>query len=139
MEALARIVADIHAHKPDHIAMTGDAVNLALPSESRPRRRLDAHVGRSEGDVSFTPGNHDAYVTAAPCRIWPADLRAVDRGLSPSSPSAPARRGAALIGLNSGAATWPLLATGRLGPRRARRLRGALLKETQGPLPPASC
>src|ERR1700744_6612857 len=32
-EALAGIVADIKAQQPDHIALTGDLVNVALPQE----------------------------------------------------------------------------------------------------------
>jgi 3',5'-cyclic AMP phosphodiesterase CpdA len=33
-EALAGIVADIKAQQPDHIALTGDLVNISLPTES---------------------------------------------------------------------------------------------------------
>ena len=63
-EVLARIVADLKAQTPDHIAVTGDLVNLALPAEYAPARAwLDA-LG-SPADVTFVPGNHDAYVRAA--------------------------------------------------------------------------
>ena len=33
MDVLGRIVADMRAQNPDHIAMTGDIVNLALAAE----------------------------------------------------------------------------------------------------------
>ena len=32
-QALAGVVADIKAQRPDHIALTGDLVNVALPQE----------------------------------------------------------------------------------------------------------
>ena len=42
MAALARLVADMHAQTPDHVAVTGDLVNIALPSEFRLRGEMDA-------------------------------------------------------------------------------------------------
>ena len=33
MGMLARLVADLRAHNPDHVAMTGDVVNIALAAE----------------------------------------------------------------------------------------------------------
>ena len=32
-EILAALVADINAHTPDHIVLTGDLVNVSLPAE----------------------------------------------------------------------------------------------------------
>ena len=61
MEVLGRIVADMRAHEPDHIAMTGDILNIALPAEFPLARAWMQSLG-SPHDVSFTPGNHDAYV-----------------------------------------------------------------------------
>ena len=58
---LAAIVADLHAQRPDHIAVTGDLVNLSLDTEfARAARWLDA-LGKPH-DVTLVPGNHDAYV-----------------------------------------------------------------------------
>lgn len=127
MEALGRIVADIHAHNPDHIAMTGDAVNLALPSEFA-RAGVWMRTLGAEADVSFTPGNHDAYVTAA--------LPHLARTFAPWTegfrfPYLRRRGEVALIGLNSGLPTWPLLATGRLGAAQLDAF-ADLLKETAG-------
>src|SRR5258707_13239730 len=57
-EALAGIVADIKAEKPDHIALTGDLVNVALPTEfSRAAEWLAALGGPAE--VTLVPGHHD--------------------------------------------------------------------------------
>ena len=60
-EALAGIVADIKARKPDHIALTGDLVNVALPEEFR---RAAAWLAAFDGPdrITVIPGNHDVYV-----------------------------------------------------------------------------
>ena len=84
-------------------------------------------------DVSFTPGNHDAYVrdameglaeTFAPWTSGDAGADGPDR-----FPFLRVRRDVALIGLNSGVPTAPLMATGRLGARQIAEL-GDLLQET---------
>ena len=48
---------------PDHIAITGDFVNLALEAEFAPARAWLEGVGSSDR-VTIVPGNHDAYVRA---------------------------------------------------------------------------
>src|SRR5262245_25015529 len=54
-EVLARIVADLKAQQPDHIAVTGDLVNIALPDEyPQARAWLDA-LG-TPTDVTLVPG-----------------------------------------------------------------------------------
>ena len=63
-EVLARIVDDLKASAPDHIAMTGDLVNLSLASEFPPARAWLEALGSAQ-DVTLVPGNHDAYVGAA--------------------------------------------------------------------------
>jgi 3',5'-cyclic AMP phosphodiesterase CpdA len=127
MDALRRIVADLHAHAPDHIAMTGDAVNLALRSEFQRAAVWMRGLG-PEADVSFTPGNHDAYVRDA--------LPSLEGAFAPWTegyrfPYLRRRGEVALIGLNSGVPTWPLLATGRLGAAQLDAF-ARLLQETAG-------
>jgi 3',5'-cyclic AMP phosphodiesterase CpdA len=127
MEMLARLIADLRAQKPDHIAMTGDAVNLALRSEFAHAARWMAGLGAPE-DVSFTPGNHDAYVRDA--------LPTLAQTFAPWTegyrfPYLRQRGEIALIGLNTGVPTLPLLATGRLGGAQLEGL-AALLKQTAG-------
>lgn len=111
MEMLERLVADLLAQKPDHIAMTGDAVNLGLGSEFSRAAEWMRELG-APSDVSFTPGNHDAYVHDA--------LGPLERTFEPWTegyrfPYLRERAGVALIGLNSGVPTAPFFATGRLG------------------------
>ena len=50
---LAQIVADLKAQAPDHIAVTGDIANIALPAEFARRDWLDASAAR---DVTFDAG-----------------------------------------------------------------------------------
>src|SRR5882672_8065288 len=62
--ALDAITRDLAAMRPDHVAVTGDLVNIALPSEfARARHWLEGLGGPA--DVSVVPGNHDAYVADA--------------------------------------------------------------------------
>jgi 3',5'-cyclic AMP phosphodiesterase CpdA len=127
MGALAGIVADIAARKPDHVAMTGDAVNLALPSEFARAAAWMGGLGAPDA-VSFTPGNHDAYVRDA--------LPVLEKTFAPWTegyrfPYLRRRGEIALIGLKSGVPTAPFLATGRLGAAQLQAL-AALLKETAG-------
>ena len=61
---LGTIVEAIKADKPDHLAVTGDLVNLALDAELELARLWLETLGRPE-DVSVVPGNHDAYVPGA--------------------------------------------------------------------------
>ena len=55
------LLADIAAHRPDHVAVTGDLTNLALPGEFAAARDWLARLG-PPARVSAIPGNHDATV-----------------------------------------------------------------------------
>src|SRR6476659_6244709 len=60
-DVLDAIVRDMHAQRPEHIAVTGDLVNISLEAEfARAAQWLD-QVGPPQ-NVSLVPGNHDAYV-----------------------------------------------------------------------------
>jgi len=127
MEMLARLVADLRAQNPDHVAMTGDAVNLGLRSEFAHAAEWMRTLGGPE-EVSFTPGNHDAYVRDALPVLAQTFAPWTEGGRFPYL----RRRGeVALIGLNTGVPTAPFLATGRLGAAQLAAL-AALLKETAG-------
>jgi 3',5'-cyclic AMP phosphodiesterase CpdA len=58
-EVLDALVADMKAQGPDHIAVTGDLVNLALEAEFAPARAWLEGVGPPDR-VTTIPGNHDA-------------------------------------------------------------------------------
>src|SRR5690606_21982673 len=81
--ALATIVADLQTHAPDHLAVTGDLVNLALDAELELACQWLGTLGPAT-DVSVVPGNHDAYVPGAfdkVCRSWSAWLTGDSLGL----------------------------------------------------------
>src|SRR5580704_3276326 len=67
-EVLDVLMSDLQAQVPDHIAVTGDLVNLALEAEFAPARRWLESLGAPDR-VSVVPGNHDAYVHATSHRL----------------------------------------------------------------------
>jgi len=129
MGVLARLVEDLQAQRPDHVAVTGDLVNIDMPSEFR-RAALWMRTFGNPQDVSFVPGNHDAYVRAsmpmlkATFEPWTTG----DSGVS-GFPYLRVRGEVAIIGLSSGVPTAPLMATGRVG-RKQLQAFAALLDET---------
>jgi 3',5'-cyclic AMP phosphodiesterase CpdA len=131
MDVLARLVADLRAQRPDHIAMTGDILNIGLPAEFPLGRAWLESLGHPH-DVSFVPGNHDAYVRGSLPHLAATFAPWVRDG-APHEPMFPylrVRGEVALIGLSSGNPTAPLLASGTLGgPQRAAF--AALLDETR--------
>jgi 3',5'-cyclic AMP phosphodiesterase CpdA len=125
-DVLARIVNDLRAQKPDHIAMTGDIANIALPFEfSRGAGWLTA-LGAPEG-VSVVPGNHDIYVAGAAelaLAQWGGFMKG-DAGET-TFPCIRRRGPIALIGLCSGVPTELFYASGRLGADQLAKLAVAL-------------
>jgi len=116
MDLLAQIVTDLHAQMPDHIAMTGDIVNIALPEEFPLGRTWLESVGTGD-TVSFVPGNHDAYVQSAMQTLGEtfAPWTQGERLSAAMYPYMRVKGSMALIGLNSGVPTPPFIASGRLG------------------------
>src|SRR5215212_8528227 len=60
-DVLDALISDLQAQAPDHIAITGDLLNLALEAEFAPSRAWLESVGAPDR-VTVIPGNHDAYV-----------------------------------------------------------------------------
>jgi 3',5'-cyclic AMP phosphodiesterase CpdA len=127
---LAKIVADLKAQQPGHIACTGDLANIALPEEFTRGRAWLESLG-SPQNVSLVPGNHDAYVRGALAdakREWGAYMRGDDGGGFPYL----RRRGPlALIGLSTAVPTAPGLASGELGTKQLAAL-AKLLGDLKG-------
>ena len=118
-DVLDAVVRDLEAQRPDHIAVTGDLVNIALEAEFAPALGWLQCVGTS-GQVTVVPGNHDAYVRATRNRsaeIW-GDYSRGD-GTGPGDavtfPFVRRRGPLALIGVTTAVPTPPLMATGSLG------------------------
>lgn len=119
-EALAGIVADIKAQKPDHVALTGDLVNISLPQEFARASKWLADFG-PPGEITVIPGNHDVYVATTwgeGLGRWGAYM--AGDGKPPAEdfqvfPTVRRRGPVVLVGLNSGVPKPPFLATGTLG------------------------
>lgn len=123
-DLLARLIAAVHAEAPDHIAVTGDLVNIALPAELEPARMFLESLGPGR-DVTVVPGNHDAYVpgalvkaTAAWCHWVVGDS---DKG-TPSWPTVRRRGDVAFIGVSTARASSPFMATGHVSVQQATLL-----------------
>jgi 3',5'-cyclic AMP phosphodiesterase CpdA len=116
-EVLDALVRDLQAQRPDHVAVTGDLVNLALPAEFPPAQAWLRSVGTPES-VTAIPGNHDVYVRATRHRFVESfgEYLRDDEAASPTFPFLRRRGPVALIGLSSAVPTAPFMATGTLGP-----------------------
>lgn len=134
--ALDAVLSDCRNAAPDLAVITGDAVNIALPSEFEAAAAVlkDFDPARTV----FTPGNHDTYV-AAP---WDGGLgrlaflmrgeragedRARDAKGPDDFPFVRREGGVSVILANSSPPTAPGLATGRLGTAQLGRLKAELL------------
>lgn len=126
LEAVDALLADMAVQDPDHVAVTGDLVNLGLPSELAAASDFLRRLGPPE-KVTVVPGNHDIY---ARLRQDPGVGRWRDYMLSDrfgrqqlgdarvrgdGFPFVRKRGPVALIGLNSSLPTPPFIAAGQLG------------------------
>lgn len=134
MDALATLVADLRAHHPDHVAMTGDICNIGLPGEFPLAAKWLGALG-SPADVSLAPGNHDTYMRST-LPLLKSELGAwmhgddIGDGGAQSFPFLRRRAGVAVIGLCTGFPTLPFVAAGRLGAKQLQRLE-EILRETR--------
>jgi 3',5'-cyclic AMP phosphodiesterase CpdA len=115
-DVLDTLVSDLQAQVPDHIALTGDLVNLALEAEFAPSLAWLRSVGPPDR-VTAIPGNHDAYVRATRQRFresW-ADYLAGDDASQVTFPFLRRRGPLVLIGLSTALPTPFFMATGTLG------------------------
>ncbi len=136
LEALA---ADLAQTAPDHVAITGDLVNISLPEEFVRAADWLRRLG-PPGVVTVIPGNHDAYV-AVPWRqaigLW-GEYMAGSSVSGGGTEIAPAgedgfpfvrRRGpVALIGVSTACPMPPHSAGGRLGSRQIAALGERLIE-----------
>jgi len=129
LEVLDALLRDLAEQAPDHVAVTGDLVNVALPGEFTAARAFLARVGSADR-VSFVPGNHDAYVRAITGHAhaqWGDYMReGQSAGGAPAGsalfPFVRHRGPLVLIGLSTAVPTGPFMATGRIGGEQLKRL-----------------
>ncbi|MBB3950425.1 metallophosphoesterase family protein [Aureimonas jatrophae] len=128
---LLNLVADMRTQRPDHVAVTGDLVNLATRKEIEGARLWLENLG-DPAWVSVVPGNHDAYVPGALKRALAAwrPWSVGDGGGTAGHPRFPylrVRGPVAIVGTSSAEATAPFFATGTF--KRGQALATARLLE----------
>ena len=132
MALLKRLVEDLRAQRPDHVAVTGDLVNIGMAAEFQ-RAALWMETLGEPADVSFVPGNHDAYVRASMPLLATTFAPWATSDDAPESkatyPYLRVRGEIAIIGLSSAVPTAPLMATGRLGKKQIEAF-AELLRQT---------
>lgn len=133
-DVLDRLVDDLRAQAPDHIAVTGDLANLGLPVEHEAALAWLGTLGAPE-QVTAIPGNHDIYsgIGADPgTGRWLAHMSANTAALDHAIAEALGTEATfpfvrrfgrlAIIALNSAVPTLPFYAIGRLGSEQLERL-----------------
>lgn len=127
MALLERLVVDMEAQGPDHIACTGDLVNIGLHQEYPGARAFLERLGPG-GRVSFVPGNHDAYVRTSMADIerYLAPWMTSESGRFEGFPFVRLIGPVAIIGLSSAVPTGFLIASGTLGREQRDRLSSLL-------------
>lgn len=133
-EILDLLTRDLVERSPDHIAVTGDLVNLGLPEEFLRAADWLHHLG-PPSEVTAIPGNHDAYVRLHPdksMRHWRPYMEANEAGEAlfptPATGFPFVRRfdHIGIVALSSAIPTMPFVAAGRVGKTQREYLRGAL-------------
>ncbi|HUG63214.1 MAG TPA: metallophosphoesterase [Methylomirabilota bacterium] len=114
-DLVLRLAEAVKETEPDHIVVTGDLVNIALPAELEPARVFLETLGEGP-DVTVVPGNHDAYVPGALVRatnIWRSYMIGDhDHHGAPTWPTLRQRGNVALVGVSTARASAPFMATG---------------------------
>ncbi len=116
IEIADRLVADVRMLRVDHVAVTGDLVNLGLPAEHDAALAWLHSAGPPE-HVTVIPGNHDIYSIMRGDRgiaRWASYMGGEEETLA--FPFVRRAGPLALIGLNSAEETPPFVAAGKLGP-----------------------
>jgi 3',5'-cyclic AMP phosphodiesterase CpdA len=131
-EILAMLAADLKTQAHDHVAVTGDLVNISLPAEFTAAAAWLQTIAPPE-KLTVVPGNHDAYVTlpwAQGAGLWGPYMRGVrSPGSADTLPASEAdfpftrRYGpVALIGTSTAVPMPLFVAAGRLGEAQRARL-----------------
>ena len=118
----------MRAAHPDHIAVTGDLVNIGIEAEYDTALAW-LHTLGDPHDVTVVPGNHDAYVARAIAHYskkWLPFASGDDPHPEMAFPFVRKRGPLALIAVSTAVATAPLMATGRVEADQAEKLGAAL-------------
>lgn len=132
---LGALLGDLQSKLIDHIVVTGDLMNLALPDEYDLAQGFLKILGTPK-TVTANCGNHDAYVPGALQRSidkWAPWLSGDDKIISSAKdyPVLKRRGDIAIIACNSAEVTMPFFATGYFRKPQAERLAN-ILDDTKG-------
>lgn len=137
---------DLKRESPDHVAVTGDLINISLPHEFEAAGRMLRTLGSPDW-VSVVPGNHDAYVKMPFERGWAHWLRYLESDPAESDnvsnaadtddysnmfsfpgrlPSVRIRGDLALVGVCTALPTKLFVAAGQVGDRQLEQLETTL-------------
>ena len=131
---LGALTKDLLKSAPDHIAVTGDITNIALPEEFRRAGAWLESLGAADR-VSAIPGNHDAYTRIAwrdSMAHWrefmtsDSDANTEENG-AVEFPFVRIRGNVAVVGVSTALPTLPFLATGEIGAKQMAALEGTLM------------
>ncbi len=130
MDILAALVTDLKAQHPDHVALTGDIINISLKAEFA-NASLWLRDTMAPDKMSLVPGNHDTYVKVSWRKglgLW-SDYMSSDpeassylKGIKTPFPFLRLRGKIAIIGLSSAEPTAPFMACGHIGHRQLKHL-----------------
>lgn len=118
--------ADLLAHAPDHVAMTGDVVNFGLAREFPPAADWLRDFGDG-GRLSFVPGNHENLRPGVANLVETTFAEWTGREWPWVKPLGPVT----LIGVSSSVPSPPGFAQGEAGAAQIARLKEAL-KASEG-------
>ncbi|MCB1549449.1 MAG: metallophosphoesterase [Hyphomicrobiaceae bacterium] len=130
---LEQLVLDLLEQAPDHIAVTGDLVNIGLPVEHVGALAWLRQLGPEER-VTVVPGNHDIYVRmrrdpgAMRWRSYMTGAGETPQEAAPAFPFVRRLGDVALIGLNSALPRPPFIASGRIGRAQLDALQPLLVR-----------
>lgn len=130
--ALEEIIEEMAETELDHVAITGDLVNLATSTEIETVTQW-LEVNFLPDRTTLVPGNHDAYVPGAlkkAVKSWePWILNGGEaHGEGTYFPTLTERGDCAIIGISSANPSLPFMATGDFSKKQAKKA-GALLAD----------
>ncbi len=120
IDLLARDIIDL---KPDHVALSGDLVNIATRAEFSQSLSWLGEFGSGDW-ISIVPGNHDAYVPVTHAKsigLWQSYMTSNienqhhSRCFAGDFPYVRRFDDIVLIGISSAIPTFPFVAGGRIG------------------------
>lgn len=124
------LIKDMRTFAPDHICVTGDVTNLGLRSELKQAQQWLETLGDAHS-ISFVSGNHDTltpWAERAKHQFFGTWMQSDDGATA--APYVHIRGNVAFIGVDTGVATLPFLATGKVGKAQMQRLEH-VLQETK--------